>query len=74
MVFYLYWFAILQEHSPWRHAVPPLVLPANVCENSSDVSTITALSQDQQMAAVQLCHYFYKLLSIINQQMTTINR
>jgi hypothetical protein len=32
------------------------------------------LGQEQQLAAVQLSHYVYKLLSIISQQMTSVHR
>ncbi|XP_049832574.1 rho guanine nucleotide exchange factor 18 isoform X3 [Schistocerca gregaria] len=68
---------VSHDQPPWRSAVmatiPPVVLPSNVCENSCEVPALSSLAQDQQTVAVQLSHYFYKLLSIIHHQMTTIN-
>ncbi|GLH14223.1 uncharacterized protein GBIM_18605 [Gryllus bimaculatus] len=66
------------DHAPWRNAVmttiPPVVLPSNLCNNANEAPSpaLAILGQEQQAAAVQLSHHFYKLLSIIHQQMTTI--
>ncbi|XP_067003776.2 rho guanine nucleotide exchange factor 18 [Anabrus simplex] len=65
------------DQVPWRNAVmatiPPVVLPSNLCNNSCDLPALSTVGQEQQLVAVQLSHYFYKLLSIIHQQMTSIH-
>jgi len=54
--------------------IPPGVLTSNLCDNSCELPALLMLGQEQQLAAVQLSHYVYKLLSIISQQMTSIHR
>ena len=53
--------------------IPPGVLASNLCDNSCELPALLMLGQEQQLAAVQLSHYVYKLLSIISQQMTSIH-
>ncbi|XP_023704810.1 rho guanine nucleotide exchange factor 18 isoform X4 [Cryptotermes secundus] len=65
------------DHLPWRSAmmatIPPGVLTSNLCDNSCELPALLMLGQEQQLAAVQLSHYVYKLLSIISQQMTSVH-
>ncbi|XP_069682041.1 rho guanine nucleotide exchange factor 18 isoform X3 [Periplaneta americana] len=67
----------VRDHLPWRNAmmatIPPGVLASNLCDNSCELPALLMLGQEQQLAAVQLSHYVYKLLSIISQQMTSIH-
>jgi hypothetical protein len=67
-----------QDHLQWHDAmmatIPPGVLTSNLCDNSCELPALLMLGQEQQLAAVQLSHYVYKLLSIISQQMTSIHR
>ncbi|XP_044739376.1 rho guanine nucleotide exchange factor 18 isoform X3 [Chrysoperla carnea] len=67
--------------------VPPGLLNANTSNNSSnstddpqaassgppDLPALLTLGREQQVAAVQLSHYVYRLLCIISQQMTSID-
>jgi hypothetical protein len=54
--------------------IPPGVLTSNLCDNSCELPALLMLGEEQQLAAVRLSHYVYKLLSIISQQMTSIHR
>ncbi|KDR10554.1 rho guanine nucleotide exchange factor 18 isoform X2 [Zootermopsis nevadensis] len=65
------------DHLPWRSAmistIPPGVLTSNLCDTSCELPALLMLGEEQQLAAVQLSHYVYKLLSIISQQMTSVH-
>ncbi|GFG35816.1 hypothetical protein Cfor_11174, partial [Coptotermes formosanus] len=63
----------LQWHDAMMATIPPGVLTSNLCDNSCELPALLMLGQEQQLAAVQLSHYVYKLLSIISQQMTSIH-
>jgi hypothetical protein len=54
--------------------IPPGVLTSNLCDSSCELPALLMLGEEQQLAAVQLSHYVYKLLSIISQQMTSVHR
>lgn len=43
-------------------------------EQNADIPTLLSLGREQQYAAVQLSHYVYTLLCIIQQLMTTNER
>jgi len=74
--FYFIFFS--QDHLQWHDAmlttIPPGMLTSNLCDNSCELPALLMLSHEHQLAALQLSHYVYKLLSIIQQQMTSINR
>jgi len=74
--FYFIFFS--QDHLQWHNAmlttIPPGMLTSNLCDNSCELPALLMLSQEHQLAALQLSHYAYKLMSIISQQMTSIKR
>ncbi|XP_063228955.1 rho guanine nucleotide exchange factor 18 isoform X2 [Bacillus rossius redtenbacheri] len=64
---------VSSEQLPWADTMLATIPAGVLVENSTDLPALLMLGQEQQLAAVQLSHYVYKLLSIISQQMTSIS-
>ncbi|XP_046618335.1 rho guanine nucleotide exchange factor 28 isoform X2 [Neodiprion virginianus] len=73
-----------KERSPWRDnttlnsVIPPMKIGNLLSElgegkEDEEADTETDGNRDQQLAAVQLSHYVYRLFCIVAIQMTTIN-